>query len=80
MSGPGQDGKESGQGAGGKAAQGEFKFVFDEFTKAIRAKMVKQCGTRDYWEEWAKDIAQIAQRHITRIEQPSRGGPAQDGL
>ncbi|WP_298128065.1 type ISP restriction/modification enzyme [Brevundimonas sp.] len=45
--------------------QGEF--VFDEFAKAIMAKIVKKCGKRDYWEDWATDIAKIAQTHITRI-------------
>lgn len=42
-------------------------FVFDEFTRAIMAKIVEKCGTRDYWDTWAKDIAKIAQTHITRI-------------
>ncbi|MDB4019435.1 DEAD/DEAH box helicase family protein [Planktomarina temperata] len=43
------------------------KFVFDDFTRAIRAKIVAKCGTREYWEDWAKDIAKIAQTHIARI-------------
>ena len=43
-------------------------FVFDEFSKAILAKIVKKCGTRDYWEDWANDIADIASRHISRIK------------
>lgn len=42
-------------------------FVFDEFSKAILARIVKKCGTRDYWEDWANDIADIAQKHISRI-------------
>ncbi len=42
-------------------------FGFDEFSKAIMAKIVKKCGRRDYWEDWATDIAKIAQTHITRI-------------
>ena len=42
-------------------------FFFDEFSKAIMAKIVKKCGRRDYWEDWAGDIAKIAQTHITRI-------------
>jgi predicted helicase len=45
--------------------QGEL--VFDEFTRAIMAKIVEKCGTREYWDTWAKDIAKIAQTHITRI-------------
>jgi predicted helicase len=39
----------------------------DEFQKAIYAKIVRKCGKRDYWENWANDIARIAQTHITRI-------------
>lgn len=53
-------------------------FVFDEFTRAIMAKIVEKCGTRDYWDSWAKDIAQIAQAHITRITTIiARPGPEQ---
>lgn len=48
-----------------KPVQGEF--VLDEFTRAIMAKIVEKCGTREYWDKWAKDIAKIAQTHITRI-------------
>jgi len=29
---------------------------------------VKKCGNRYYWDEWASDIASIAQTHITRIK------------
>ncbi len=43
-------------------------FLFDEFSKAIMAKIVKKCGRRDYWENWASDIAKIAQTHINRIQ------------
>lgn len=45
----------------------QLAFTLDEFTSAIRAKIVKKCGRRDYWEDWAGDIAKIAQTHITRI-------------
>lgn len=38
------------------------------FDDAIYAKMVKRCGTRRYWETWAKDIGEIAQKHISRIK------------
>lgn len=51
-----------------KAKQPEQgSLVFDEFQKAILARIVKKCGTREYWEDWATDIAKIAQTHITRI-------------
>ena len=50
---------------GGKGEQ--LAFVLSDLSKAIRAKIVERCGTRDYWENWARDIAKIAQAHITRI-------------
>ena len=43
------------------------QLVIDEFSRAIMAKIVEKCGTREYWEDWAKDVAEIADRHITRI-------------
>lgn len=46
----------------------QTSFEFDEFSKAIMAKIVKKCGRRDYWEDWASDIAKIAQTHINRIQ------------
>ncbi|CAN0213860.1 unnamed protein product, partial [Hapterophycus canaliculatus] len=46
--------------------QGEM--FIDEFSRAIMAKIVKRCGTRDYWEEWATNIADIASKHISRIK------------
>lgn len=58
----GQEGRES---TGDAEVQSEM--VFDEFTRAIMAKIVEKCGTREYWDTWAKDIAKIAQTHITRI-------------
>ncbi|MDO5703827.1 MAG: DEAD/DEAH box helicase family protein [Paracoccus sp. (in: a-proteobacteria)] len=56
-------------------------FVFDEFTRAIMAKIVEKCGTRDYWDSWARDIAQIAQTHITRITTiTAKPGPEQEAF
>lgn len=65
----GARGDEVSEPAGKAARQTPFQtsFVFDEFSKAIMAKIVKKCGRRDYWEDWATDIARIAQTHITRI-------------
>jgi len=49
------------------ATQTDLPYNFDDFQKAIYAKIVKKCGKRAYWENWANDIATIAQTHITRI-------------
>jgi predicted helicase len=40
---------------------------FDDFKDAIFAKIVQKVGQRTYWENWAKDVAQIARDHISRI-------------
>ena len=45
----------------------QLELVIDEFSRAIMAKVVEKCGTRDYWEDWAGDVAEIAERHVTRI-------------
>jgi len=41
--------------------------IIDDFSRAVMAKIVEKCGTREYWEDWAKDVAEIAERHVTRI-------------
>ncbi|GER07971.1 DNA damage-inducible protein [Iodidimonas muriae] len=51
----------------GDDEKGQSELQFEEFTRAIMAKIVEKCGTREYWDTWAKDIAKIAQTHITRI-------------
>ncbi len=51
----------------GVIPQTQMTFGFDEFSKAIMARIVKKCGTRAYWEDWAKDVARIAEVHVTRI-------------
>jgi predicted helicase len=45
----------------------QLSFVLNDLSAAIKAKIVDKCGTRDYWENWASDIADIAKKHITRI-------------
>ncbi len=35
---------------------------------AIYAKIVEKCGDRKYWETWAKDVADIFSRLVTRID------------
>ena len=33
----------------------------------LKAEIIRKCGTRDYWQSWAQDIAKIAETHITRL-------------
>ncbi|PRY55734.1 DEAD/DEAH box helicase [Glycomyces artemisiae] len=39
----------------------------DEWRDAIYARIVQKVGTKVYWKEWAKDIADIAGAHMARI-------------
>ena len=41
---------------------------FNDLQNVFYAKMVTKVGPRHYWELWARDIAQIAERHIERIK------------
>jgi len=50
----------------------QLGFSFDpvelgKWQDAMFAKIVNKCGNRRYWEDWAKDIAEIADRHQMRI-------------
>ena len=38
-----------------------------EIAEAVYARIVKRCGARDYWEDWASDVQKIAKNHIARI-------------
>ncbi len=38
-----------------------------ELQNAIYARMVQKVGDKRYWEQWAADVAKIAQRYIERI-------------
>jgi predicted helicase len=49
--------------------QAELAFNVGEIERALYAKVVKKCGNRNHWEDWANDIAKIANTHITRITQ-----------
>lgn len=55
-----------------EAAQAQVKntqlgLQFDALQTAIYAKMVQKVGDRQYWENWAKNVADIAERQIIRI-------------
>lgn len=42
-------------------------YGFDGFRDAMYARIVQKVGERRYWETWAKDVSDIAQAHIARI-------------
>ena len=47
--------------------QPHLQFEVGEIERALYARIVKKCGNRLHWEEWANDIAKIARTHIDRI-------------
>lgn len=57
--------------------QAGLEFEVGEIERAIYAKLVQKVGSRHHWEDWANDIAKIAQTHIDRItgilESPTNG-------
>lgn len=48
--------------------QVQLEFEVGEIERALYAKIVDKCGNRHHWDEWANDIAKIAQTHIDRIK------------
>lgn len=69
--------KLTGQATGGSAIgtaetpppmQQEMVFEVGEIERALYAKIVKKCGNRHHWEDWASDVAKIAKTHIDRIQ------------
>ncbi|QGU04698.1 DEAD/DEAH box helicase [Corynebacterium comes] len=42
-------------------------FSLEQWQEALYTKLVDKVGTRTYWEDWADDVADIAQAQITRI-------------
>lgn len=63
--GDGGEGTESTNATSPLAAQ--LALQFDELQSTFYAKMVQKVGDKRYWEQWAKDIAHIAEEHIARI-------------
>jgi len=62
------DGKPTTESAAQAMAR-QLALTFEELQNVFYAKMVTKVGTKRYWEQWAKDIAKIAEQHIERIRQ-----------
>lgn len=45
----------------------DFEQELSSWTDGILVRTVQKCGDRRYWEDWAKNIAKIAERQITAI-------------
>lgn len=53
---------------GGRLASQMALFSLSEWQEAIYTRIVDKVGTRTYWEDWAKDVADIAAALIARIK------------
>ncbi|MFJ8620963.1 DEAD/DEAH box helicase [Streptomyces clavifer] len=68
-----KDGSSTADTAKDKEAQSaqhvqDVLFSISDWRNAIYARIVDKVGERHYWETWAKNVAQIAERHVTRIK------------
>ena len=45
----------------------QLTMQFEQLQSVMYARMVKKVGDRRYWEQWARNVAQIAERQIERI-------------
>lgn len=45
----------------------QMALQFEQLQSVVFARMVQKVGDRRYWEQWAKDVALIAERQIERI-------------
>jgi len=46
----------------------QLELQFEELSNTFYAKMVQKVGDKRYWEQWAGDVAKIAEAHIARIK------------
>jgi predicted helicase len=62
-----------GDGTGGDTVNTPTQIPFnmpeiEDWKDAIYAKIVLKCGSRPYWENWAADVAKIAEKHTDHIK------------
>jgi predicted helicase len=58
----------------GEAISRQLSIQFEQLQSVLFARMVQKVGDRRYWEQWAQDVAKIAERHIERIKRLIRDG------
>lgn len=55
-------------GNAGQQIATQLALQFEQLKGVVFARMVDKVGDRRYWEQWAKSVAEIAERHETRIK------------
>ena len=51
------------------AFKSQLEMRFEQLQNVIFARMVQKVGSKRYWEQWASDVAKIAEKHIAQINQ-----------
>jgi predicted helicase len=52
----------------------QMSLQFEELQNVVFARMVEKVGDRRYWEQWAKNVAEIAERQVERISRLIQDG------
>jgi predicted helicase len=50
-----------------KDISAQLSLQFEQLQNVVFARMVNKVGDRRYWEQWAKSVAEIAERQVERI-------------
>lgn len=51
-----------------KGIQRQLEIQFEQLQSVVFARLVQKVGDRGYWEQWAKDVAVIAERQKERLQ------------
>jgi predicted helicase len=54
----------------------QLSLQFEQLQDVVFARMVEKVGDRRYWEQWAKNVAEIAERQVERINLLIKDGGA----
>ena len=60
-------GTNSGNSESGNNLANQLSMQFEQLQSVVFARMVQKVGDKRYWEQWAKNVAEIAQRQTERI-------------
>ncbi|WP_338814036.1 type ISP restriction/modification enzyme [Bernardetia sp. Wsw4-3y2] len=64
-----------GDGSSEREKATQLNIHFENLQQIVFARMVDKVGDRRYWEQWAKEVAQIAQRQQERITKLVKDNP-----
>mgnify|MGYP002517858348 FL=1 len=75
------DGNETGEDDAENMMQGELNVdSLRELAHSIQAQIVRKCGTKVYWGEWTRDVADVASARAEAIARLVGSGKASEGF